>query len=268
MQGSKYRNGFSKILSAGIYPLFYVWIIAVLSGCTESESRFDSESQKSAYWKYPSIWWRPVLGENVSDWEILPQDAGPGEVILSKRNELGLLSNFADTPFTFRGKRYASVEGFWQMLKYPEGDNDPRWEYPGVTWNYTRQDVSQMIGFEAKRAGKLASANMEVMGINWVSFEGRRLTYRTSRKGKHYDLIAAVTAAKVQQNPEVKGLLLATGDLILRPDHKQDPDAPPAWRYCEILMKIRNALRENKNPLNDSGISINVELLFRWGEEL
>ena len=42
-------------------------------------------------------------------------------MILSKRNELGILSNFAATPFTLYGKRYASVEGFWQMMLYPEG---------------------------------------------------------------------------------------------------------------------------------------------------
>jgi hypothetical protein len=56
------------------------------------------------------------------EWEVLPQEAGPGEVILSKRHELGLLSNFAPTPFTFRGRRYASLEGFWQMMLYPESE--------------------------------------------------------------------------------------------------------------------------------------------------
>lgn len=59
--------------------------------------------------------------EQKASWEILPQAAGPQEVILSKRNELGILSNFAATPFTFHGKRYAIVEGFWQMMLYPEG---------------------------------------------------------------------------------------------------------------------------------------------------
>jgi len=55
-------------------------------------------------------------------WEVLPQAAKPGEVILSKRNELGICCpNFAATPFTLRGQRYASVEGFWQMMLYPEG---------------------------------------------------------------------------------------------------------------------------------------------------
>ncbi len=63
--------------------------------------------------RYPAHWWTPVVDPNKPDWEILPQEAGPGEVILSKRNELGLLSNFAPTPFVFHGKRYASLEGFW-----------------------------------------------------------------------------------------------------------------------------------------------------------
>jgi hypothetical protein len=62
--------------------------------------------------RYPSHWWTPVSEVGKPDWEILPQEAGPGEVILSKRNELGLLSNFAATPFTYRGKRYASLRVF------------------------------------------------------------------------------------------------------------------------------------------------------------
>src|SRR5215472_14424044 len=73
---------------------------------------------------YPEHWWTPVPKEGAPSWEILPQEAGPGEVILSKRNELGLLSNFAATPFEFHGKRYASLEGFWQMMKFPEGLDD------------------------------------------------------------------------------------------------------------------------------------------------
>ena len=60
---------------------------------------------------YPSHWWTPAPKEGAPAWEILPQEARPGEVILSKRNELRRLSNFAATPFTFRGQRYASLEG-------------------------------------------------------------------------------------------------------------------------------------------------------------
>src|SRR5215471_3340377 len=90
--------------------------------------------------KYPAHWWTPVSEANKPDWEILPQAAKPGEVILSKRHELGILSNFAATPFVVRGKRYASVEGFWQMMLYPEGPEDSRAGAPGIAWPHSRED--------------------------------------------------------------------------------------------------------------------------------
>ncbi len=102
---------------------------------------------------YPAHWWTPVVDAQKPDWEILPQTANPGEVILSKRNELGILSNFAATPFTLRGVRYASVEGFWQMMLYPENPTDPRAKAKSVTWLHTRAEVAQMTAFEAKAAG-------------------------------------------------------------------------------------------------------------------
>src|SRR6185369_15491559 len=105
--------------------------------------------------RYPTHWWTPVNDPNKPDWEILPQEAKPGEVILSKRNELGILSNFAPTPFTFHGKRYASLEGFWQMMLYPEGAADPRATFSGITWKHTRDEVAQMTAFAAKDAGTL-----------------------------------------------------------------------------------------------------------------
>ncbi len=199
----------------------------------------SAESLLAARANYPAHWWAPVPPEGVPNWEILPQAAGPGEVIVSKRHELGLLSNFAATPFTFRGRRYASLEGFWQMMLYPEGPDDPRARFSGITWPITRDSVARMVAFEAKQAGALAEQNMKRMGIGWVTFEGRRFAYRSARPGRHYRLIVAAMREKVRQNPEVKHVLLATGDLVLKPDHQQEPDAPVEWRYCEILMRIR-----------------------------
>ena len=200
---------------------------------------------------YPAAWWKPVPRDQAASWEILPQDARPGEVILSKRNELGLLSNFAATPFEFHGKKYASLEGFWQAMKYPEDADDPRAKFPGLEWKYTRDQVAQLTGFDAKRAGDLASANMKRMGITWVSFEGNRFEYRPKEpgsphfeRGEHYRLIVEATREKVRQNPEVRKVLLATGNLVLKPDHHQDPAAPAAWRYHEILTGIREELRK------------------------
>src|SRR4051812_23209177 len=93
---------------------------------------------------YPEHWWTPVPREGAPAWEVLPQDAGPGEVILSKRNELGILSNFATTPFHFEDVNYASVEGFWQMMKYPENGEDPR---SVLVYPFTREEVSAMSAF-------------------------------------------------------------------------------------------------------------------------
>jgi predicted NAD-dependent protein-ADP-ribosyltransferase YbiA (DUF1768 family) len=194
---------------------------------------------------YPAHWWAPVPKEGAPGWEILPQEAKAGEVILSKRHELGVLSNFAPTPFTFRGKRYASLEGFWQMMLYPEGPADPRATHAGLVWKHTRDEVAQMTAFAAKDAGTLAEQNMAKMGIDWVTFEGTRMTYRSMTKAAHYDLIAAATREKVNQNTEVKRVLLATGTLVLRPDHHEEPNAAPEWRYYEILTAIRAELQRS-----------------------
>ena len=196
--------------------------------------------------RYPAHWWTPISDPNKPDWEILPQEAGPGEVILSKRHELGLLSNFAPTPFTYRGKRYASLEGFWQMMLYPESPKDPRTQSSNIEWKYTREQVAQMTAFEAKAAGTLAEQNMERIGIDWVTFEGKRFKYRSSKPGEHYRLILEATRAKVAQNPQVKNVLLATDDLILKPDHHGELNAPPEWRYYEILMRIRKELQHQR----------------------
>lgn len=196
--------------------------------------------------RYPAHWWAPVPEKEKQWWEILPQAAKPGEVILSKRHELGILSNFAPTPFVLRGKRYASVEGFWQMMLYPEGPDDPRAQFPELSWEHTREEVARMTGFEAKQAGELAEENMKKMGINWVSFEGKQITYRTPEKAEHYHLIVEAMRAKLAQNPEVRRILLSTGELVLRPDHVQEPQAPPAWRYHKIWMEIRGELQEEQ----------------------
>jgi predicted NAD-dependent protein-ADP-ribosyltransferase YbiA (DUF1768 family) len=205
--------------------------------------------------KYPADWWAPVLDEDVPRWEILPQAAGPGEVILSKRNELGILSNFAPTPFEFRGKKYASLEGLWQSMKYPEGPDDPRAIAEGVHWPHTRDEVAQMTSWDAKRAGDVGDAIMHKLGIDWVTFEGKQLEYRPAKPGEHYKLIVEATREKVRQNPRVERVLLSTGNLVLRPDHHQGRNPPAAWRYYEILSDIRRELKpqveENETSLSD-----------------
>jgi predicted NAD-dependent protein-ADP-ribosyltransferase YbiA (DUF1768 family) len=196
--------------------------------------------------QYPAHWWTPVIDAHKPEWEILPQSAKPGEVILSKRNELGILSNFAPTPFVFHGVHYASVEGFWQMMLYPESSRDPRARASNVTWPHTRSEVAKMTAFEARAAGDIGEGNMRRMGIDWVTFRGERMPYRSMSKGEHYRLIVDVMRAKLAQNPEVCRILLATGDLILLPDHVQEANAPPEWAYFTIWMEIRTELQRRR----------------------
>jgi predicted NAD-dependent protein-ADP-ribosyltransferase YbiA (DUF1768 family) len=221
--------------------ILFLFILGLLSGCGKTGSVTPDKTDGG---RYPAKWFDAINDPNKPDWEILPQEAEPGEVILSKRNELGILSNFAPTPFEYQGKRYASLEGFWQMMLYPEGADDQRAKFPGVEWKYTREQVSQMTAFEAKSAGALAEENMSKIGIDWASFEGKHFPYRSAERGEHYRLIVEATRAKIEQNPEVKRVLLATGDLLLKPDHHEEPNAPPEWHYYEILMQIRSELQK------------------------
>lgn len=193
---------------------------------------------------YPEHWWKPVPEKGAPSWEILPQAAKPGSVILSKRHELGLLSNFAATPFELDGKKYASVEGFWQMMLFPDpklGNDDPR-SSSKVSYPTTREKVAEMTAFSAKSAGKTAEENMGKLGITWVSFEGEKFPYREAKKGRHYELILRAMKAKLAQNEKVRAALISTGDLKLLADHHQEPNSPPAWMYNEIWMELRAEL--------------------------
>ena len=196
--------------------------------------------------KYPESWWTPVSREGAPEWEILPQAAKPKEeVILSKRNELGILSNFAATPFFYNQKRYASVEGFWQMMKYPDPElkNDPRNK---VTFPFSREQVAAMTAFEAKAAGDEASRIMQSLSIDWVSFEGKKMTYCSEKPGEHFFLIKEAMIKKLRYNPEVRRVLLATGQLQLKPDHTEGECQAPEWKYYELWMMIRKDVMRGK----------------------
>lgn len=196
--------------------------------------------------KYPESWWTPVDEKNAPAWEILPQAAKPKkEVILSKRNELGVLSNFAATPFWYHSKRYASVEGFWQMMKFPDPEykNDPRHK---LNFPFTREQVATLSGFQAKEAGDLAEAIMREHKIDWVTFEGQRMTYCSKEKGQHYYLIYEAMMKKFRYNYEVRRVLLATGQLNLKPDHHEENCQAPEWKYYELWMEIRKQLMRGR----------------------
>ena len=202
----------------------------------------------SASTQYPDHWWKPVTDDKVPSWEILPQAASrdKNEVIISKRNELGIMSNFAATPFTMLKTNYASIEGLWQSMKQPENEKDLRMKV-SKEWPHKREDVEKLTAFEALKAGKAAEAIMKANGITWVSFRGHKLEYKGKHADAYYEIIEAATRAKIDQNPDVRKVLLDTGTLILRPDHHEDKDGTKAWKYYEIYMNLRTELQKNPN---------------------
>jgi predicted NAD-dependent protein-ADP-ribosyltransferase YbiA (DUF1768 family) len=194
---------------------------------------------------YPRQWWKPIpVDQRQGNWEILPQEAGPNEVILSKRNELGVFSNLAYAPFILDGILYYSIEGLWQGMKYPDFQypDDQRTEineYP-----FEREAVYLMHGFESKSAGDKANEINKKFGINWISYKGEKFDYKDDGPGSefHYQLIYSATEEKIRQNPQIKELLFKTKGLILKPDHHQGSNVTPAYEYHKILMKIRDSL--------------------------
>lgn len=197
---------------------------------------------------YPDVWWQPVPADQVAGWEIPPQSADrtKSEVVLSKRNELGQFSNLGSAGFVLDGDTYGSVEGLWQGMKYPESENDERLKDSSIVWPFTRAQVMAMKGFEAKHAGDLANQNMKKLGIKWLTYKGEKLEYNGADQEKYYQLILRACRAKLAQNPELKALLLRTGNLTFMADHQQKPDSLPAYKYHEIYFKLREELKAAK----------------------
>lgn len=196
--------------------------------------------------KYPAHWWQHVPDtQRQGSWEILPHEAKPGEVILSKRNELGVFSNLGHSPFHFEGKHYASIEALWQMMKYPDltDRKDPRIAY-AHEYPYTRLEVYELDGFTAKRAGDAANKINKKYSFDFVSYKRVHFNYKDLASGsdRHYKIIKQAIKEKVLQNPRIMQLLLKTKGLVLKPDHSIRENSPKSYYYNKILMDIRDGL--------------------------
>lgn len=141
-----------------------------------------------------------------------------------------MLSNLAPTPFELNGKHYASVEGFWQGLKFPEGSEQ-------------RNGIAKLSGVEAKKSGRKAENSTE------FEYQGKKIKVGSD---KHHELIKKAIRAKLEQNPDVRNLLLTTGDkkithIFRTPDGRILPDSQtiPGEKFCQILMDLREEFRKD-----------------------
>jgi predicted NAD-dependent protein-ADP-ribosyltransferase YbiA (DUF1768 family) len=228
-------------------------IIISLGALTAPASKLFAADNAPTILDYPQEWWTTIPRDQASSWEILPQDAAPGEVILSKRTALAVFSNLAATPFVFDGEFYASIEGVWQMMKYPDPDDatDPRHQIAG--YPYTRAQVRELSMWESKEAGDVANKLMQENKIDFVSYRGKRFNYKDMNWGSrlHYELILAAMEAKLDQNAGVRELLYRTRGLTLVPDHKIKDTSPASYFYNNMWMKLRERLVNQINQGDD-----------------
>jgi predicted NAD-dependent protein-ADP-ribosyltransferase YbiA (DUF1768 family) len=129
------------------------------------------------------------------------------------------ISNLAHTPFELDGERYASVEAFWQGLKFPEPSR--------------RVVIAGLHGQEARRAGFNAPE------ADVIDYRGRVVRVGTA---DHWGLMAAACWAKFNQHEEARRALLGTGARPLQHKTRRDSRNIPGVVMADIWMKVRRGL--------------------------
>ena len=131
------------------------------------------------------------------------------------------ISNLAQSPFVLRGRAYASVEGFWQGLRFES--------------EAKRAQIARLWGIDAKRATKGEPERVT------FTYEGEAF----ARAGPaHRALMLDACRAKFAQNLEAREALLATRERPLAHRPRRDSTTIPGALMADIWMRIRNELRE------------------------
>ena len=131
------------------------------------------------------------------------------------------IGNMAHTPFVLRGRAYASIEGFWQGLKF-ESDVDR--ERVAALWD---------------KAAKAAAYDRPTAG-HFV-YEGATIV---AGSAEHRSLMLEACRAKFSQNIEAREALLSTGDRPLTHRVRRDSTTIPGAIMAEFWMRIRRSLRK------------------------
>ena len=140
----------------------------------------------------------------------------------SSDESVQLISNFADTPFSLHGRHYASVEGLWQGLKFPDEES--------------RLRIAALHGFEAKLAGADASP------ADVLSWESRAIRVGT---WEHWAVMYEACWAKFTQHVAAHQALMGTGTRPLTHRSRRDSRTIPGVIMADIWMRIRARLRKN-----------------------
>jgi len=122
-----------------------------------------------------------------------------------------LISNFAHTPFELDGQSYASVEAFWQGLKFPDQSRG--------------RQIAALHGQEARQTGFDAQ---ESVTIEYQDQIVRVDTY------DHWRLMSAACWAKFNQHEMARQALLETGERPLQHRTRRDSRTIPGVIMADI----------------------------------
>jgi len=131
------------------------------------------------------------------------------------------ISNLAHTPFDLDGRRYASVEAFWQGLKLVDPDE--------------RLAAAGLFGVDARKAAEA------VQQPDAFDYEGRPIR---AGSPEHRDLMRRACEAKFSQDAGARAALLATGERWLTHRVRNDSRTIPGALMADIWMQIRRRIRE------------------------
>jgi predicted NAD-dependent protein-ADP-ribosyltransferase YbiA (DUF1768 family) len=163
-------------------------------------------------------------GENLSKaHEItVPEEIKPFNAFsLSSEPAERLASNFADTPFTFNGRRYKTWESFYQSLKFEDAK--------------TRSEVAKMPGKQAKSFGSKSHATE-------TTFNDKTITLGSP---EHHEILEQALFEKFKQNPQAAKALV---DSLPRPiihdtGRAEHPNTfLPAEDFTRMLTDVREKL--------------------------
>jgi predicted NAD-dependent protein-ADP-ribosyltransferase YbiA (DUF1768 family) len=137
--------------------------------------------------------------------------------------DIQLISNLGHTPFVFHDQTYASVEGFWQGLKFEE---------------QVRPAIAKLYGKEAKKAGKRQAYG------EFVHFNGQKIQVGSV---EHWLLMEEACKAKFNQHKKAQSALLKTGIRPLFHKPRAKSKTIPGPIMSEIWMNIRSRLRKESD---------------------
>lgn len=128
------------------------------------------------------------------------------------------ISNLAHTLFELDGQAYASVEAFWQGLKFPDAER--------------RQQIANLHGLQAR------NVRFHAESADTLRYAGRTIRVGTS---DHWHLMYLACSAKFSQHEHARDALITTGDRPLTHKTRRDSRTIPGVVMADIWMRLRRA---------------------------